>query len=80
MDKLVKTAFIYDNIEDALNYSSYYSDVLTGYGNKFTTRLYITNDKTYLLEFYIRQKNGRKNIPRGSKRIGHLPKPGGEDS
>lgn len=76
----VITRFEYTSLEDALHYSSYYSDLLNSYKNEYESKIELGKDK-YILEFKIygtddRRKSNKRNI----KRTGYLPESSTENS
>lgn len=73
----VITKFVYRSVEEALHYSSYYSDLLTSYDNTFDSTIY-TDGEYWTLEFIIH--GGGKNNSRNSKGTRHLPESSSEDS
>lgn len=74
----VITNFVYKGIEDALHYSSYYSDILTSYKTDFDS--VIRSDGSYwTVEFTIYDSRGGKDISRNSKGTRYLSESSSED-
>ena len=73
----VITNFVYKDIENALHYSSYYSDILTTHKTDFDSRIY-TDGTNWTLEFTVYDSRG-KNTRRDSKGIRHLPESSSEN-
>lgn len=75
---IIVTRFEYDTLEKALAFSSYYSDLLASYNNKFDSNVYIGKNN-YLLEFKIYDVGGKSNDG-DSEGTRHLPESGTENS
>lgn len=75
---LVRTKFIYNTLESALEYSSYYSDVLLSHGNTFSYQIFY-NGEEYTLEFKIYDARGKDNT-RSGEGTRYLPEHNPEDN
>lgn len=75
----ITTRFIYNHIEEALSYSSYYSDLLTSYKNTFESQISFDGEH-YTLEFKIHDSNRGKNNTRNSEGTRYLPESSTENS
>lgn len=74
----VVTTFVYKEIEEALYYHTYYSDLLVSHGNNFTSEI-STDGVDWIVEFVINDTRG-KNSSRNSKGTRHLPESSPENS
>jgi hypothetical protein len=75
----VVTRFVYKTIEEALSYSSYYSDLLTSYKNIFDSTIYLSGDQ-FTLEYKIYDSDRREDNSGNSKGTRYLSEPSAEDS
>lgn len=75
----VTTRFIYSTVEEALAYSSYYSDLLNSYNNRFISKISV-GDNEYELEFKIYESDSRgQNSSGNSEGTRYLSEPSSED-
>lgn len=74
----VITNFVYNNVEDALHYSSYYSDILISYKTDFDSVI-STDGSCWKVEFTIYDSRGGKDISRNSKGTRYLSESSSED-
>jgi hypothetical protein len=72
------TKFLYSSLEQALEYSSYYSDILLSYGNSFSYQIFFDGTE-YLIEFKIYDTRGKDNTG-SSEGTRYLPEHSPEDS
>ncbi len=66
---VIKSDFIYKDIEQALHYAVQYSDMLISYNNKFTYEI-LSDGQNWMVSFKI-EDNGGDNNRRNIKRIGN---------
>lgn len=77
---IVITKFIYSSIDEALNYSSYYSDLLSSYKNTYESSIWFDGEH-YTLEYKIYGPDSRrKDSSRDCEGTGYLPEPSTENS
>jgi hypothetical protein len=75
----VITRFVYKDIEETIEASSRYSDILTAHNNKYDSKI-SSDGEFWFLEFKVYDTSRRKNNPGNSKGTRYLPESSTEDN